>query len=169
MPISAIAPSTNNYAIFKGNVSFQEEGTSGYVHMGNAPSSELSFDFDEVEHFSAMEGINELDLTVARSKSATLVLELEEMNPDNLAIMALGTEGTGGVIQILALSQKTGAVRIVNTNDIGPQYQWDFPRVQFRPSGAIAMIGTDFASVELTGKVLSTNGSFGTVVEIGTT
>jgi hypothetical protein len=163
---SAIAPSTNNYAIFKGIVSFQEEGTSGYVPIGNAPSSELSFDFDEVEHFSAMEGINELDLTIVRSKSASLVLELEEFSPDNLAIMTLGTENSGGVIEIFALTEKTGAIRIVNTNEVGPKYQWDFPRVQFRPSGAIAMITTDIASVEMTGKVLKTGGSWGTTVEI---
>jgi hypothetical protein len=166
---SAIAPSTDNYAIFKGIISFQEEGTSGYRLLGNAPSSELSFDFDELEHFSAMEGINELDLTVARSKSASLVMELEEFEPDNLELMVIGTTDTAGVIEILALSQKTGALRIVNTNDVGPKFQWDFPRVQFRPSGAIPMITDDWAGVELTGKVLKTGGIFGTVQEIGTT
>lgn len=164
---SAIAPSTANYAIFKGNVEFQEEGTSGYVHMGNAPRAELSFDFDEVEHFSSMEGINELDLTITRQITSSLVIELEEYNPDNIAVMALGVEGTGGVIEILAVSQKTGAVRITNTNELGPRYVWEFPRVQFRPSGAIAMITEDVASTELTGKVLKTNGSWGTVHEIG--
>lgn len=163
---SAIAPSTQNLAIFKAIVSFQEEGTSGYRLLGNAPSVELSYEFDEVEHFSAMEGINELDLTVARSKSASLVMELEEFEPDNMALMTLGVEGSGGVIDILAMSQKTGMLRVANTNDVGPRFQWDFPRVQFRPSGAIAMVGTDFASVEMTGKVLSTAGSFGTVQEI---
>lgn len=164
---SAIAPSTNNLAIFKANVYFQEEGTSGYVHMGNAPSVELSFDFDELEHFSAMEGINELDLTITRSKSASLVMELEEQNPDNIAFETLGVEGSGGVIEILAVNEKTGAVRVVNSNDVGPKFQWDFPRVQFRPSGAIAMVGDDFAGVEVTGKVLKSGGIFGTVQEIG--
>jgi hypothetical protein len=160
------APNTNNLAIFKANVSFQEEGTSGYRHLGNAPSVELSYEFDEIEHFSSMQGINELDLTVARSKSASLVMELEEFEPDNMALMTLGIEGSGGIIEILGVSEKTGALRVVNSNDVGPRFQWDFPRVQFRPSGAIAMVGDDFASVELTGKVLALNGSFGTVQEI---
>jgi hypothetical protein len=163
---SAIAPSTDNLSIFKAIASFQLEGESGYRVLGNAPSIELSFDFDELEHFSAMEGINELDLTVTRSKSASIVMELEEMEPDNLEMMVLGTAGTGGVIEILAVNDKTGALRVVGTNDIGVKYQWDFPRVQFRPSGALAMVGDDFASVELTGKVLKSNGSFGTVDEI---
>lgn len=163
---SAIAPNTNNLAIFKAIVSFQKTGDSGYRLLGNAPSVELSYEFDEVEHFSSMEGINELDLTVARSKSASLVMELEEFEPDNMALMTLGAEGSAGLIEILAVNEVEGALRVANTNDVGPRFQWDFPRVQFRPSGAIAMVGDDFASVELTGKVLALNGSFGTVQEL---
>lgn len=163
---SELAPSTANYSLFKANVYFEEEGTSGLVHMGNAPSAELSFEFDELEHFSSMEGINELDLTVIRSKSANLVIEFEEFPPDNVSFFTLGAALSDNVIDILAVNDKTGRVQIVGSNDVGVKLQWDFPRVQWRPSGAIPMVTDEIASVEMTGKVLKSAGSFGTVVEI---
>lgn len=163
---SAIAPSTDNLSILKGIMSFQEEGTSGYRHMGNAPSIELTFDIEELEHKTAMEGISDVDLTVVISRGATIVVSLEEWDMDNVEMAVLGTALSGGAIQILATDAKRGALRVVGTNTVGVRMQWDFPLVSFRPSGSVPLISEEFAAMELTGRVLTSGGSFGTVEEI---
>ncbi len=164
---SSPAPSTGNYSILKGVVKFKLEGESVYRHLGNAPQIQVSITVDVLDHFSSMEGIRSKDLSVVREKSATVVLTLEEWDPENVALAVLGSVGSpDGIINFLDASEHIGALRVIGTNDVGVKTQWDWPRVSFRPSGSMDLISEEFGTMEITGEILvdaENSGLFGWV------
>lgn len=165
----AASPSTLNYFIGKGVLSFTPDGGS-IRDLGNAPEVELTPDLEELEHFSSRGGVRTKDRTVILEKGLTLRVVLDEVTPENLAMLLLGTVSTNTAtdkyFEIFALSEIVGAIAFTGSNDIGNQYQLDLPSVSFIPGSGFNLISDEWGQIELTGDVLEVDGSFGTLTEI---
>lgn len=160
------SPNTANYPIGKGSVWFKKEGDAEFRHMGNVAEFELELDVETLEHFSSMEGVRVKDLEVVLEITAALRVLLDEWTDDNLEIMLLGEKSTnteGAItIDIGTKDLVRGAVKFVANNQRGPKWDWLFPSVAFRPSGAISPISNEWGQLEITGEVEAVEGKFGT-------
>lgn len=165
MAVSATSPNVDNYFIGKGIVKFKKTGDVDYRDLGNCPEVEFTPSIETKDHFSSRSGTQTKDRKVVMQKSATLRIVMEEMTPDNLALILMGDVTPSSpefVIDILSLSEITGAARFVGQNDIGARVQYDWPNVSITPSGSLNLIGDDWGSMEITADVLAdVNGSFG--------
>ena len=164
MPTS---PNVQNYHIGKGIVSFKEAGETTYRDLGNAPSFVYTPNTEKKEHFSSREGIMTKDFTAITQVSATVKMTLDEITGENLAYFALGEVGTDtdGNVTITAMSKTefTGEIKVVGTNDIGQQVDFD-ATVSFVPSGDFSFITDqdDFTTLEIEAEVMrSDDGNFG--------
>ena len=54
-----------------------------------------------------------------------------------------------------------GTLKFVGANDIGPQVEMTLTSVQFGPAAALNLIGDEYGLIELEGRVLLVDGSFG--------
>jgi hypothetical protein len=164
MPTS---PSVQNYHIGKGIVSFKEAGASTYTDLGNAPSFVYTPNVEKKEHFSSREGVKTKDLTAITSLAATIKFTLDEITGQNLAFFALAGVGidTDGNATLSGLSKPefTGEIKLVGTNDIGQQIDFD-ATVSFVPSGDFSFItdSDDFSTIEIEAEVQrDADGNFG--------
>lgn len=160
------SPNVGNYFVGKGRVQFKPEGSSNWRYMGNCPSFEFEATLETLDHFSSMEGVKSKDETIILSKGGTLTMQLEELTPANLAIFLLAdpdlSDPLNPEIEIFAENLKSGAVRFIGTNDVGPRYTFEFNKVDFVPSGSFNLISDEFGVLELQGNIASSGGSFGT-------
>lgn len=164
MPTS---PNVQNYHIGKGVVSFKETGGSTYRDLGNAPSFQYTPTVEKLEHFSAREGVKTKDFTAVTTISATITFTLDEITADNLAYFALGEIGTdtdgNGTVSAMKKTEFTGAIKVVGTNDIGQQIDFDGD-VSFVPSGDFNFITSEdeFSVLTIEAEVMKdANGNFG--------
>lgn len=168
------SPNPGNYAVLKGNVYFTPTIGGTRRHLGNCTKFDFEPAVDTLDHFSSMAGVKSKDFSVALQKTATLSLTLDEITLKNLQLALLGgtlaadpvtdtTDGHGLMgFDILTEALTNGVVELINSNDVGPQYQIILPSVNFKPDGAVSFIGDDdWAAVDLSGDVLAVNGSFG--------
>lgn len=166
MPAS---PSTSNYHIGKGIVSFKEDGGSTFVDLGNAPSFLWTPKVEKKEHFSSREGVKVKDFSAITQVGATIKLTLDEINGPNLAIFTLGELGAPDVDGSVTVSafkklEVVGVIQVVGTNDIGQKV--DFTgRISVNPSGDFSFISDkdDFSTLEIEAEVQrdDTTGDFG--------
>ncbi len=165
MAVTAASPNVDNYAILKGVVKFWETSDNDYRHLGNCPAFELTPTIETLEHKSSMSGVSSVDRKIVLSKALKARIVMEELTPQNLGIILMGDVTPSSpeyVIDIFTLSEVTGKLRFIGTNDIGAKVQMDFPSVSFTPSGSINMISEEWASMEITADVLvGSDGSFG--------
>lgn len=169
---STNSPNVGNYFIGKGNVYFTPDG-GVERHMGNVPEFVFTPDITTLDHFSSMLGVKSKDLTLILEKKGTLKITLDELTPNNVALAVLGSvdeEAVGGPeVEIFAVSQINGSIRIVGTNDYGARITGTFHNVQFTPSSDLSMITDEFGQIELEGAVLPSStvgptfGKFGTL------
>lgn len=159
--------SVNNYRIGKGIVYFKKTGGS-YVDMGNCPTFEFTPAIDKLEHNSSRHGVKSVDKTVVLSKKGTLKITLDEWNPENIALALLDDTYSSGAVEIFGGNSIKGAVKIVDSNQVGPTYTWEFLNVEFIPSAALSLISDEWGQIELEGNVQidASSGSFGTVTAI---
>jgi hypothetical protein len=164
MPTS---PNVNNYHIGKGIVSFKETGQSTYTDLGNSPSFIYTPTVTKKEHFSSREGVRTKDFTAITEVGATVKFTLDEITGDNLSFFALAeiSTDTSGNITLSGLSKAefTGEIKVVGTNDIGQQVDFD-ATVSFVPSGDFRFItdADDFSTLEIEAEVQKdANGAFG--------
>lgn len=164
------SPNILNYTIGKGKVYIRLTGEGDRRPVGNCPEFEFTPEVEKIEHFSAMEGVRERDRTIVIEKKATLRVVMEEMTAENLRIALLGTlsAGSGGdqEIDIFSESQISAEVWFDGENDIGPKWNYYFPRVDFIPSSAIPLISEEWMQVEINGDVQKVGGTFGTATKI---
>lgn len=157
-----------DYYVGKGAVSIKLTGDNNYRDVGNVTQFEFTPEIEELEHFSSREGVRTLDRTVVLQTSGSLRMVMEEFSSANMAVALLGDVGSDGsgrdAIEVYSNTQITGAVRFVGSNDVGPQWQIDFPSVSFRPSSSINWLSDEWGTLEVTGKVAKEDGSFGTAV-----
>lgn len=164
MPTS---PSVQNYHIGKGIVSFKEVGQSTYRDLGNAPSFVYTPAVEKLEHFSSREGVKTKDYTAITQIAATVKMTLDEITGDNLAYFALGEIGTdtdgNTTISGLSKTEFVGDIKVVGTNDIGQQVDFD-ATVSFVPSGDFSFITAEdnFTTIEIEAEVQKdASGAFG--------
>jgi hypothetical protein len=166
MPAS---PSTSNYHIGKGIVSFKEDGATTFSDLGNAPSFLWTPKVEKKEHFSSREGVKVKDFSAITQVGATIKLTLDEINGPNLAIFTLGELGAPDVDGSVTVSafkklEVVGVIQVVGTNDIGQKV--DFTgRISVNPSGDFSFISDkdDFSTLEIEAEVQrdDTTGDFG--------
>lgn len=166
MPAS---PSTMNYHIGKGIVSFKEEGAADFLDLGNAPSFEWTPKVEKKEHFSSREGVKVKDFTANTQVGATIKLTLDEINAPNLALFTLGEVAAPDIDGSVAVSafkklEIVGDIKVEGTNDIGQKV--DFTgRISINPSGNFSFISDkdDFSLLEIEAEVQrdDTTGDFG--------
>jgi hypothetical protein len=164
MPTS---PNVNNYHIGKGIVSFKEAGASTYTDLGNAPSFTYEPTIEKLEHFSSREGVKTKDFTAITQVGATITFTLDEITGENLAFFALAEQSTDTdgniVLSGLTKTEFVGDIKVVGTNDIGQQVDFD-ATVSFVPSGEFRFITDedDFSTIEIECEVQKdANGAFG--------
>lgn len=84
------SPSTNLLRRGKGHFVFQEDGTTGYQHIGNVPEFTVTLEVTEDPHYSSMTSERYMDLNDVTEKAATGEASLEEFGADNLNLALLG-------------------------------------------------------------------------------
>jgi hypothetical protein len=166
MPTS---PSTSNYHIGKGVVSFKEDGGSTFLDLGNAPSFVWTPTVAKKEHFTSREGVKVKDFTAVVQVGATIKFTLDEINAPNIALFTLGTSGTPDVDGSVAVSafkklEVVGTIQVEGSNDIGQHV--DFTgRVSINPTGDFSFItdADDFTTLQIEAEVQrdDTTGDFG--------
>jgi hypothetical protein len=167
-----MAASPDNYQISKGMfyiadvVAPASIGTAVWTEVGNVSSATFSTELETLDHFSSMAGTRSKDKTVIVEKAATLVITTDEISPENMRLKILGDAYTAGVSKIFATNAITKMVKFTNTNEVGPQYEWIFYKVDFVPSGEFQFISDEWNTIELTGNVLAVDGEFGTLEDL---
>jgi hypothetical protein len=168
MSVSLLSPNTDNYHVGKGIVSIKLTGDADYVDVGNAPTFELTPSIDKLDHFSSRAGVKSKDKSIAVTKGLTLRLVLEEFTARNLGLALLGIPNTGDpgavTIDIFKEDSIVAAVKLVETNEVGPKWVYELPEVEFVPSAALNPISDEWGQIEVSGDVLFQEGSqsFGT-------
>lgn len=164
------APDIRNYYIGKGTVAFKKDGESDFRLLGNVILFEFTPAIEKLEHFSSQEGVRTKDRTVVLSKSGTIRLQMEEWNPENMAIALLGEQSvnSGGEAEIDIFSENavSGVLKFTGTNEVGPKWEMIFNKVDFIPSAALSPITDEWGALEISGDVSAVNGSFGTARNI---
>jgi hypothetical protein len=170
------------YASFQGRVYLGKRDTNGFPlevrSPGNVADLKLSLKTEVLEHFESQSGQRSLDHRMIKSKSATVLLTIEEFTQENLALALYGTHvtGIGGTVT----DEPIGGAAPV----IGDRYFLAHPKVSgltLRDSAATPATladGTqytadqDFGAIQLlnlTGLTppLRASYSFGDIAEIG--
>ena len=164
MPAS---PSTANYRIGKGIVSFKATGAGSYADLGNCPVFTYTPAITKKDHFSSRQGIKTKDLTRITELGATIKMTLDEITGENLALFALSDldSDTAGDIVLRGLSKTTftGSIKVVGTNDVGQLVDF-IADVSFVPAGDFSFItdGDDYSLIQVEADVLVDNaGNYG--------
>jgi hypothetical protein len=152
------SPNVGNLQVGKGIVSFQRDRTGAYKDLGNVTSFKVTPSVETLEHFSSREGTRKKDLEIVIEQGGEVVMVMEEFTAHNLSLMLMGTYDEGAMggpeVEILAISEISGALRFVGTNDIGPKVTIDLYNVSFQPSGDLEMISDEWNNMEVTGQLL---------------
>ena len=164
--IEFTSPNPANYQIPKGVLYFTPVEGGDRRQVGNVSQAELDIKITALDHYSSMTGIKTKDLTVITEKAAEIKMSFEEFNPENVALALVGHESvnTAGefTISVLSENMRYGKLEIIGTNDVGPRWNFVFPRVGIKPSAALALIDDKWNKMELTAEVFATAGVFGT-------
>jgi hypothetical protein len=165
MAISLNAPNPDNYVVGKGVVSMKLATDADYVLVGNVTEFEWTPELEELDHFSSQSGVKEIDKSVVLSKKATVRMVMEEWIPRNLSLMLMGdavVNGNDATIDIMSANVTRCALKYEGKNEIGPQWNLEFPAVDFKPSSSLNVISEEWAPIEVTGTSVRTGGTFGT-------
>src|SRR5215831_11414039 len=165
---ATIIPSSHNYHIGKGVVSFKEDGTATYQDLGNAPAFVYTPSASKKEHFTSRTGIKTKDYVAITSVAATIKITLDEITDVALQYFALAQHATGSspghaILNGLTKTQYQGQIKVVGTNAIGQQVDFT-AEVMFVPSGDFSMItdSDDFSRIVIDADVIAdATGSFG--------
>lgn len=165
MPVS---PSTDNYFIGKGTVSFHKTGDTAARDIGNVPELEFTPSIEKLDHFSSRSGVRKKDKTVIIEKGGALRVVMDEITAENLALAVAGdvSTNTAGnqVVDILAQNAVDGVLTFTGTNEVGDKLNATFLNVSFTPEGSINFISDEWGQIEVTAEVLADgSGNFGTI------
>lgn len=162
------SPAVANYFVGKGVVQTKFDGEADWHYVGNVPEFEFSPTLETLEHFSSMAGVKAKDLTIILSRGGTIRIVMEELIARNLAMFLLGTpdetDPFSPSIEIFGQTIKSGAVRFLGTNEVGPRWTFTFNKVDWVPSGSFNPISDEWGQLEVTGNLATAGGSFGTAL-----
>jgi hypothetical protein len=164
MPVS---PSTDNYYVGKGKISFKPTGASTFRDLGNVTELETTPNLTTLEHFSSREGVKKKDKEVVTEKKLTVRLVMDEWTADNLAMALLGDLSVdvngNSVVDIFSRNSFEGELKYEGTNEIGPQMDINLFKVAFKPGKSLNPISDEWGNIEIEGEALANNlGKFGT-------
>lgn len=156
--ISQTSPNVDNYTVGKGIVKIKGVADDDYVDIGNCPEFEFTPDLTKLDHFSSRAGVKSKDKSIVQEKSATLRIVMEEYTPGNLRLALLGaiddSQPSAVEIDIMSENSIQVAVKFEGTNDVGPKWNYEFPKVEFIPSASLNPISDEWGQIEITGDVL---------------
>lgn len=151
------SPSTVNYQIGKGIVSFDKGSLGSYTDLGNVSEAEWTPTVDKLDHFSSRTGIKTKDKSVVITSGATLRLVMDEVTMYNLAMLALGIPGSNtdgdSTLKSMTESSIDGTIKIVGTNDVGLKVDF-IGKVSFTPTGSFNFISAEWNTMEITGEMV---------------
>jgi hypothetical protein len=164
MPAS---PSTDNYYVGKGKISFKATGAGTFRDVGNVTELETTPNLTTLEHFSSREGVKKKDKEVVTEKKLTVRMVMDEWTADNLSMALLGdvtTDVDGNkVIDIYSRNSFEGELKYEGTNEVGPQMDIHLLKVAFKPGKSLSPISDEWGNIEVEGEALADNlGKFGT-------
>ena len=151
-------PSTDNYTIGKGILSFDrwdDDGLpTGMRDLGNAPNFTITPEIEQLDHFSSREEIKKKDLTVTLTAGLKVKFTLDEYDRENLAIAIFGTVA-GGLITLLASTTLRGHLKFIGNPAVGPKYTVNLWRVSLKPTSEITFISDEWGKIDFEGTVES--------------
>jgi len=164
MPAS---PSTDNYYVGKGKISFKADGAGAFRDVGNVTELETTPNLTTLEHFSSREGVKKKDKEVVTEKKLTVRMVMDEWTADNLAMALLGDVSTdvdgNKVIDIYSRNSFEGELKYEGTNEVGPQMDIHLLKVAFKPGKSLNPISDEWGNIEIEGEALADDlGKFGT-------
>ena len=164
MTIDNTSHNVDEYGIMKGIVSVQPGMTGSWFDIGNVPEFEFTPTIEELPHLSSRTGVRSRDKTVVLEKGGDIRLVMEEWTSFNMAIVLMSEEEDGvvgppaeTVIDIFKLNQFSAGVRFQGMNDIGAKWNFQFNRVDFVPSSSLNLISEEWAPLEVTGHIATTD------------
>ena len=153
----ATSPNTDNYQIAKGIVSFSTNDGSTWRDIGNVSSLVWTPAITKLDHFSSRAGVKSKDKSVVTETGATLKMTMDEITPQNFAMLALGVVDSsttdGDVVKSLTETSIDGLIQCQGTNDVGAKVHF-IGKVSFLPSGDFNMISEEWNVMEVTGEML---------------
>lgn len=122
------APDSGNLLLGKGKVYFNRKSTTGtyqgYRHLGNVERFELTTNDDVLEKYSSMSAAAPLYKQVTRRRTVTLNLTLNEFDPENVALVLMGSviSGTQAATPVVdeTVSTNTLVGRSYRFSKLGP-------------------------------------------------
>jgi hypothetical protein len=157
----ATAPNIANYAIPQGQVHFTP--TAGVrTHLGNCRLFTYTPTVTKKDHFQSMSGIRSKDFSPVVQVSATIKMELDEINTFNLELFLLANPGTGGALGGLTNTQIIGVLEFAGGGSIGPLMTFT-GKVQMSPTSDLSLVqdNDNFQIIPLNADVLLDTGAYG--------
>lgn len=163
MAVPTASPSTNNYSVLKGIVTFDRDTLGSPRDLGNCPSFKLTPTVTKLAHFTSRQGTKKKDKEIVTEQSVTLEMQLDEITDENLALALMGNN-VAGVFGLLSETLIEGTISFTGTNDEGNLVSWE-GEVSITPSGSIDLISDDWAVITVSCEVLAdaSTGEFGTM------
>lgn len=155
----------NNYVLGRGQCFFARylPGTrtpGAFVYFGNTPELAISTTSEDLKHYSAEAGIKELDASVALRTDRSLTLSTDNISPENMALLFLGTKevvatAAGHVVAEAipgASVVKGGLIQlgVVPTNLLGAR---NVTAVTVSKGGVALVEGTDYEVIPASGMI----------------
>lgn len=103
--------SPDNYTLGKGVVSFNRMvsgAKTGEVDLGNCPEFSFNISLEKLEHFSSRGGLRAKDKEVISQISPAVTFTLDEMSPENLSLLSLGSIETVTQAAATAVDEEPG-------------------------------------------------------------
>lgn len=115
---------SNNYTLGRGKIyfsKFRDDGVTaaGFRYLGNTPECSFSIQAENLDHFSADEGIKEKDESVALSTTRTGQFSTDNIDPANLAFFFFGVDDVLAVSAATVTAESLGAVKPGYSYQIG--------------------------------------------------
>ena len=121
-----------------------------WTDLGEAPKCTWTPKVEKKTHESSRTATPTTDKTVISKTSATVAIDVEEINTFNFALLTGGT-AIGNIVTLLDQPARTVALRVNGTND-GQQLLLEVPRITLTPSGGLDFIGSDWAKGSVEGE-----------------
>ena len=109
----------NEYTLGRGKLTFEADGTNGFLDLGNAPELNISLDIETLEHYSSQSGLKVKDAEIVMQQDVTASFVLDRPNVDNLRMFFMSTAITDVVQSSGSLVNEAITARLDKWVEIG--------------------------------------------------